>query len=154
MTSNSQIFPNFFHELLTLQPPLNLASPIVRIALSNLAITAQGIDGSTMAAPQNLSQSISGSTCLCLESAPPRASYNCCWAKSTAQEDSLGAATSASRLHQEGRRPDHAAAIWQKLGIERRAHAGSRTRNGAISVKRSEERRVGKECRSRWSPYH
>src|SRR2546428_6368652 len=68
---------------------------------------------------KNLSQSISGSTCLCLESAPPRASYNCCRAKSTAQEDSLGAATSASRLHQEGRRPDHAAAIWQKLGIER-----------------------------------
>src|SRR2546430_14959533 len=31
-------------------------------------------------------------------------------------------------------------------------YAGSRpvTR----SVKRSEERRVGKECRSRWSPYH
>ena len=23
-----------------------------------------------------------------------------------------------------------------------------------VSVKRSEERRVGKECRSRWSPYH
>ena len=31
--------------------------------------------------------------------------------------------------------------------------------NGALStfrgqLKRSEERRVGKECRSRWSPYH
>ena len=25
---------------------------------------------------------------------------------------------------------------------------------GATVVKRSEERRVGKECRSRWSPYH
>ena len=24
----------------------------------------------------------------------------------------------------------------------------------AIAVSRSEERRVGKECRSRWSPYH
>ena len=23
-----------------------------------------------------------------------------------------------------------------------------------LPVKRSEERRVGKECRSRWSPYH
>ena len=23
-----------------------------------------------------------------------------------------------------------------------------------IRIKRSEERRVGKECRSRWSPYH
>src|SRR3712207_8850588 len=25
---------------------------------------------------------------------------------------------------------------------------------GALEVPRSEERRVGKECRSRWSPYH
>ena len=25
---------------------------------------------------------------------------------------------------------------------------------GLLSVLRSEERRVGKECRSRWSPYH
>ena len=24
----------------------------------------------------------------------------------------------------------------------------------SISINRSEERRVGKECRSRWSPYH
>src|SRR3712207_7037575 len=24
----------------------------------------------------------------------------------------------------------------------------------AVSIPRSEERRVGKECRSRWSPYH
>src|SRR3989442_2527274 len=29
-----------------------------------------------------------------------------------------------------------------------------RPRNLAKSVTRSEERRVGKECRSRWSPYH
>src|SRR2546430_13435408 len=27
-------------------------------------------------------------------------------------------------------------------------------RNGRRSQARSEERRVGKECRSRWSPYH
>src|SRR5258707_15173140 len=26
--------------------------------------------------------------------------------------------------------------------------------NGALLNSRSEERRVGKECRSRWSPYH
>ena len=26
--------------------------------------------------------------------------------------------------------------------------------NDSDEVKRSEERRVGKECRSRWSPYH
>ena len=27
-------------------------------------------------------------------------------------------------------------------------------RYGQLDVGRSEERRVGKECRSRWSPYH
>ena len=27
-------------------------------------------------------------------------------------------------------------------------------RKSSVSVARSEERRVGKECRSRWSPYH
>ena len=26
--------------------------------------------------------------------------------------------------------------------------------SSAVAVTRSEERRVGKECRSRWSPYH
>src|SRR3712207_7331038 len=26
--------------------------------------------------------------------------------------------------------------------------------NGSFGTRRSEERRVGKECRSRWSPYH
>ena len=30
----------------------------------------------------------------------------------------------------------------------------SRIRANVLSTKRSEERRVGKECRSRWSPYH
>jgi DNA invertase Pin-like site-specific DNA recombinase len=29
-----------------------------------------------------------------------------------------------------------------------------RTGSASATVKRSEERRVGKECRSRWSPYH
>src|SRR5215510_4788495 len=28
------------------------------------------------------------------------------------------------------------------------------TERGAAAVRRSEERRVGKECRSGWSPYH
>src|SRR5260370_29136290 len=27
-------------------------------------------------------------------------------------------------------------------------------RESAVMISRSEERRVGKECRSRWSPYH
>ena len=35
--------------------------------------------------------------------------------------------------------------------------AGKLSASGVVSAKkrsRSEERRVGKECRSRWSPYH
>ena len=48
---------------------------------------------------------------------------------------------------------------WTVYGLSRRATAQS----GVIPVAadlldkpatRSEERRVGKECRSRWSPYH
>src|SRR2546427_12027330 len=31
---------------------------------------------------------------------------------------------------------------------------GDRVKRGQLLLKRSEERRVGKECRSRWSPYH
>ena len=31
---------------------------------------------------------------------------------------------------------------------------GGSTTWGDVSKNRSEERRVGKECRSRWSPYH
>src|SRR5690349_24090911 len=30
----------------------------------------------------------------------------------------------------------------------------SSSRSGGTTSRRSEERRVGKECRSRWSPYH
>ena len=38
----------------------------------------------------------------------------------------------------------------QWAGIQR----GNEAYAGAPSFYRSEERRVGKECRSRWSPYH
>ena len=34
------------------------------------------------------------------------------------------------------------------------AEAGHRDRDCFLRCARSEERRVGKECRSRWSPYH
>src|SRR3712207_9032657 len=65
---------------------------------------------------------------------------------------------------------------WQKLGVYAaglaldaaqaktdaalKAHmhliiaAGGGERDYAVDGQRSEERRVGKECRSRWSPYH
>src|SRR5260370_37481250 len=40
----------------------------------------------------------------------------------------------------------HSQAHWADVGVRRRAELGG--------TSRSEERRVGKECRSRWSPYH
>src|SRR5256885_7036299 len=38
--------------------------------------------------------------------------------------------------------------------LERVIHGARFNRTKGFTVGRSEERRVGKECRSRWSPYH
>ena len=38
--------------------------------------------------------------------------------------------------------------------VDLRSIEGLILRNGFVADARSEERRVGKECRSRWSPYH
>src|SRR2546425_752647 len=46
--------------------------------------------------------------------------------------------------------PDHAAEARQHRAAVRAGVAGLEE----VFVVRSEERRVGKECRSRWSPYH
>src|SRR5256885_4589817 len=52
-------------------------------------------------------------------------------------------------------------AWWRGTGPERRrrrrqstASRGGGQRHRGRASSRSEERRVGKECRSRWSPYH
>src|ERR1051326_7131025 len=39
-------------------------------------------------------------------------------------------------------------------GVDVRVLLSDHATNGNNSTDRSEERRVGKECRSRWSPYH
>ena len=39
-------------------------------------------------------------------------------------------------------------------GLEEMAAALNMTSEAIYNAMRSEERRVGKECRSRWSPYH
>ena len=76
-----------------------------------------------------------------------------------------------SILASAGRRPGLLGTIESRIGGERRAairttpeaidlqrafremlDAGDRS--SALEATRSEERRVGKECRSRWSPYH
>ena len=40
--------------------------------------------------------------------------------------------------------------IYKKMG----AHEVTKNGKRGVYFARSEERRVGKECRSRWSPYH
>src|SRR2546421_9610425 len=58
-----------------------------------------------------------------------------------------------------GRAPAERAALIEQLGpsgaMNRAVHpaAAQQRRVGGVDD-RSEERRVGKECRSRWSPYH
>src|SRR2546429_4047207 len=42
----------------------------------------------------------------------------------------------------------------RKAGVERAVVAQDTTAVSVVEALRSEERRVGKECRSRWSPYH
>src|SRR2546430_16544909 len=45
--------------------------------------------------------------------------------------------------------------IIRELGVRVLPNtAGCHSVREAVSTARSEERRVGKECRSRWSPYH
>ena len=44
--------------------------------------------------------------------------------------------------------------IYMEDGITFLAGANNSGKTSVIELMRSEERRVGKECRSRWSPYH
>ena len=47
----------------------------------------------------------------------------------------------------------HNSQPWKFVVVRERNHALAETAFGG-NLCRSEERRVGKECRSRWSPYH
>src|ERR1039457_5282434 len=47
-----------------------------------------------------------------------------------------------------------AATFWSYSFRDSRTPKVGSFRRGSIAAFRSEERRVGKECRSRWSPYH
>ena len=42
----------------------------------------------------------------------------------------------------------------QKVGLVSKSYKLRKEIVDAYAAARSEERRVGKECRSRWSPYH
>src|SRR5256885_4365363 len=65
-----------------------------------------------------------------------------------------GQLAGAARQRESARRLARARAAAQ-LGRARDAVPGNGRGNLVVqNVDRSEERRVGKECRSRWSPYH
>ena len=49
---------------------------------------------------------------------------------------------------------DLMAAVWLPEPDPVCIHPGNAAISGYAEMMRSEERRVGKECRSRWSPYH
>src|SRR2546422_10209385 len=57
----------------------------------------------------------------------------------------------AERLRQQ-RQPLHADGDLARLRLEQRTLDADQV--AEVKQARSEERRVGKECRSRWSPYH
>ena len=69
-------------------------------------------------------------------------------------------AIALSLLVYEGAKPVHAAAATAAPSVTNTASRAVWARSIAettatvVADKRSEERRVGKECRSRWSPYH
>src|SRR3712207_9596715 len=44
--------------------------------------------------------------------------------------------------------------FWKTFSLTRRSISARSSAVTACGCGRSEERRVGKECRSRWSPYH
>src|SRR2546427_247107 len=63
------------------------------------------------------------------------------------------------RVQMSGRASFVGDGVGEAAGLGDRGVLGRRRRDGgevvrARDVDRSEERRVGKECRSRWSPYH
>ena len=49
---------------------------------------------------------------------------------------------------------DYRTPVQIETSISWTAEGSARVQIGSTIVMRSEERRVGKECRSRWSPYH
>src|SRR3712207_9446283 len=60
----------------------------------------------------------------------------------------------ADLVHRENGKPHGDALLEITLAVDHLAWAGAHARKVLGLRRRSEERRVGKECRSRWSPYH
>ena len=60
----------------------------------------------------------------------------------------------AERLYQKNKVHDAVKTAERALRVAEKAFGPDDTRVEQTLMDRSEERRVGKECRSRWSPYH
>ena len=70
-------------------------------------------------------------------------------ASSHDMSDPMGAVGERVVAEAQGYARKRTGALAASVRLERRALSAS-----IVSALRSEERRVGKECRSRWSPYH
>src|SRR5256885_12028263 len=105
-----------------------------------------------------------GLICLCLSSRRPHTRLQGDWSSDVCSSDLLEfsvdhgfAVVRAVVADEQGARLKRieADAIWiaESPGFQPHSHRWVRS-VGVERIYRSEERRVGKECRSRWSPYH
>src|SRR2546430_5515206 len=84
--------------------------------------------------------------------------FDCDWSSDVCSSDLWGGARQGDRGEQIAPHPDQ---LGSRLVGQKQAKAADRCGQGSREPvrehrdhQRSEERRVGKECRSRWSPYH
>src|SRR2546430_13034827 len=87
--------------------------------------------------------------------------FDCDWSSDVCSSDLFSAATEALKnAHAAVEARDYRLALNYALDARDRAQAAARDAADRKATarsdadRRSEERRVGKECRSRWSPYH
>src|SRR2546421_4979703 len=77
------------------------------------------------------------------------------WSSDVCSSDLAVPRTTPTRTGRERRRRPPDVALPRRAPARESMKAkGKRQKAKGKSEKRSEERRVGKECRSRWSPYH
>src|SRR5256886_11437583 len=84
--------------------------------------------------------------------------FDCDWSSDVCSSDLVGHAALLPVVSVTGL-PDPGVAFRAATGLEYRIRAATLGVEYSLErydfpINRSEERRVGKECRSRWSPYH
>src|SRR5438309_5442162 len=76
--------------------------------------------------------------------------WNCDWSSDVCSSDLIGVEVVDVRLKRVDLPQEVSESVFGRMQAERKRIANELRSTGG----RSEERRVGKECRSRWSPYH